>query len=62
MALTIQLGEVLSPDMIDTHQEHIRDFLTQEGIPPAPDDLGATEMTERQLKELVAELAHDTER
>ncbi len=57
MVLRVRLDEVLSPQLMATHQEHIRDFLLQEGIAPDPDDLGATVVTERQLKELMAELA-----
>ncbi len=57
MVLKVRLNEVLSPELMVTHQEHIRDFLLQEGITPDPDDLGATVVTERQLKELMAELA-----
>ena len=61
MALRVRLGEVLSPDLILTNREHIEDFLLQEGITPDPDDLGATEVSERQVKELLAELAADLE-
>jgi hypothetical protein len=57
MVLKVRLDEVLSPELMAMHQEHIRDFLLQEGITPDSDDLGATVVTERQLKELMAELA-----
>ena len=57
MVLRVRLDDVLSPELMATHQEHIRDFLLQEGITPDPDNLGATVVTERQLKELMAELA-----
>jgi hypothetical protein len=57
MVLRVRLDEVLSPELLATHEEHIRDFLLQEGIAPDPGDLGATVVTERQLKELMAELA-----
>jgi hypothetical protein len=55
--MRVRLDDVLSPELMATHQEHIRDFLLQEGITPDPDNLGATVVTERQLKELMAELA-----
>lgn len=61
MAIKIRIGEVLTPELIAENQEHIRDFLAQEGITAHPDDLAATEMSERQVKELLAELAHDLE-
>lgn len=57
MVMRVRLDDVLSPELMATHQEHIRDFLLQEGITPDPDNLGATVVTERQLKELMAELA-----
>ena len=61
MVLKVRLGEVLSPAIMAAHDDHIRDFLAQEGIEPDPDDLSATEMSERQIKELMAELADDLE-
>jgi hypothetical protein len=57
MQLRIRLSEVLTPELILTHSEHIRDFLVLEGIRPDPQDLAATELTERQIKELLEELA-----
>lgn len=61
MALTVRMSEVIPPAMIAEHAEHIRAFLDQEGIPSHPDDLGATQMTERQVKELLEELASGIE-
>jgi arsenate reductase-like glutaredoxin family protein len=55
----MRLDEVLTADMLAAKQEHIHDFLVQEGIPPHATDLGKTTLTERQIKELLAELAHD---
>ena len=59
MQLNVRLDEVLSPDLLAANDEHIQDYLLQEGIMPDPDQLGATVVTERQLKELMAELAAD---
>ncbi len=59
MIVKVTLDEVLSPDFIADHREHITDFLLQEGIAADPADLAKTQMTERQLKELLAELADD---
>ncbi len=61
MALTVQLREVIPQQMLDEHYEHIQDFLLQEGIRPNEDDLGATLMSERQVKELLEELASNIE-
>lgn len=59
MIQKLRLDEVLSPDLLATNRDHIRDFLLQEGITPHPADLGATVVSERQVKELMAELAAD---
>ena len=59
MVVRVRLEEVLSPEIMATKDEHIRDFLLQEGVSPDPHALGQTEVTERQLKELLAELADD---
>ncbi len=59
MVLKVRLSEVLSPALLDANRDHIQDFLLQEGVAPDPDDLGATVVTERQVKELMAELAAD---
>lgn len=59
MALVVRLIDVLTPQMLETHQGHISAFLGQEGIAFDPDDLGATKLTERQVKELLEELAED---
>ncbi len=61
MAVKIRLGEVLTNELIAANEDHIRDFLEQEGIAIDPDDLAATPMSERNVKELLAELAHDLE-
>ncbi len=57
MALTVKLSEVIPQRMLEQHHEHIRDFLLQEGIKLDKADLGATVVTERQVKELLEELA-----
>ena len=59
MALNVRIEDVLSREMVEAKRDHIYDFLVQEGIPPDAADLSRTEMTERQLKELLAELADD---
>ncbi len=59
MALVVRLSEILTPSMLETHQQHISDFLQQEGIPFDPDNLAAAELTERQIKELLEELAEN---
>lgn len=59
MALQVRLGEVIPEPMIAQHRQHIRDFLLQEGIVEHPDDLAATAMSERQVKELLEEIAND---
>lgn len=59
--LKVRLSEVIPPDMMERHRDHIRDFLLQEGISPDPDDLAATEVSERQFKELLGELAENVE-
>ncbi len=62
MIVTVRLDEVLSSQLLTENADHIRDFLLMEGVTPDPDDLGATVVTERQLKELMAELAADLDR
>lgn len=59
MALRVKLSDVIPPHMLEQHREHIQDFLLQEGIEPDQQELGDTRMTERQVKELLEELASD---
>ncbi len=54
------LDEVLTPELLQRHHQHIVDFLEMEGIAPAA-ELGRTELSERAAKELLAEMAHDVE-
>lgn len=61
MSLKLRIADVLSPDLLAVHHDHIRDFLWQEGITPDASEIGATQLNERQLKELLAELADDAE-
>ena len=61
MQIKVRLSEVMPPAMLEEHREHIIAFLEQEGIDVNNDDLGATSMNERQIKELLAELATDLE-
>ena len=58
-SLKIRLDEVIPPPMFERHREHIRDFLEQEGIVPDSNDLAATQVNERQVKELLEELAEN---
>lgn len=59
MLMKVRLSEVIPPAMLEEHHEHIVAFLRQEGIEVDSSDLGATAMNERQIKELLAELAGD---
>jgi len=59
MIVKVPLGDVLSMKLLEEHADHIRDFLLQEGVTPDPNDLAQTVVTERQVKELMAELASD---
>lgn len=56
--MNVRLDEILTPDLLERHRQHIADFLTMEGITPAA-ELGGTEVSERAAKELLAEMAHD---
>ena len=56
----MQLSELLTPELLTTHHQHIVDFLEMEGIVPAA-DLGDTDVSDRQAKELLAEMAHDVD-
>ncbi len=62
MVVKVRLGEVIPPQMQAAHREHIIAFLEQEGIAIDTQNLGATEMTERQVKELLEELVEDLDR
>ncbi len=57
MLIKVRLSEVMPPTMLAQHREHIVAFLEQEGINVDPHDLGATAMSERQIKELLEEIA-----
>lgn len=57
--LRVRLSEVIPPDMFERHRDHIRAFLEQEGITADRDDLAATQVSERQVKELLEELAEE---
>lgn len=57
MLIKVRLSDVLPPSMLAEHREHIVAFLDQEGIPRDEDDLGAAAMSERQIKELLEEIA-----
>lgn len=57
MAMTVLLSEVITPEILEHHTQHIVDFLEQEGITFDPENIGATNMNERQVKELLEELA-----
>jgi hypothetical protein len=57
MANQVRLGEVLTAELIERHRDHIRDFLALEGIAADQRDLAAATLSERQIKELLEELA-----
>lgn len=57
MIMRVRLGEVLTAELIDRHRAHIQDYLDLEGISPDPNDLADTLLTDRQIKELLEELA-----
>jgi hypothetical protein len=57
MIMRVRLGEVLTEELIERHRAHIQDYLDLEGIFPDPNDLAATLLTDRQIKELLEELA-----
>ncbi|MEN9936688.1 MAG: hypothetical protein RLZZ387_3267 [Chloroflexota bacterium] len=57
MTLKVTLAEVLTPELLERHRDHILDFLHLEGVAPHPHDLGATVLSDRQLKELLEEIA-----
>jgi hypothetical protein len=59
MAIRIRLDEVLTSELLARHAEHIRDYLHLEGITPDAEGLAATTLSERQLKELLEELAEE---
>lgn len=54
--MRMRLNEILTPELLCRHEAHIRDFLAMEGITPAA-ILGETMLSERQIKELLEELA-----
>jgi hypothetical protein len=57
MIMRVRLGEVLTDELIERHRAHIQDYLHLEGITPDQDDLASTLLTDRQIKELLEELA-----
>lgn len=59
--LTVKLGEVLNAELFREHDEDIRNFLIFNQIACDPANLPAAELTHRQAKELLEELAalHD---
>lgn len=61
MEKRVPISEVIPPAMLEAHREHIAAFMLQEGIEPDPNDVGATVMGERKIKELLEELADELE-
>jgi len=55
--LTVQLGEVLNADLFHRYDEDIRNFLIFNQIAFDAGNLPVTELTHRQAKELLEELA-----
>jgi hypothetical protein len=56
--MKVRLAEILTPELLSKHDQHIRDFLAMEGVTPAS-PLGDTLLSDRQIKELLEELAGD---
>ncbi|MEY3989182.1 MAG: hypothetical protein RI985_263 [Chloroflexota bacterium] len=56
--MKVRLAEILTPELLLKHDQHIRDFLAMEGVTPAS-PLGDTLLSDRQIKELLEELAGD---
>lgn len=59
--LTVKLGEVLNADLFRRYDEDIRNFLVFNQIPFDLDRLADAELTHRQAKELLEELAAQQE-
>jgi len=55
--LTVQLGEVLNTELFRRYDEDIRNFLIFNQIAFDADNLPVAELTHRQAKELLEELA-----
>jgi hypothetical protein len=55
--LTVRLGEVLNTELFRRYDEDIRNFLVFNQIPFDPGRLADAELTHRQAKELLEELA-----
>ncbi|MFN5058289.1 MAG: hypothetical protein ACK5GU_00045 [Chloroflexota bacterium] len=56
MTMQVRLSEILTPELLLKHEQHIRDFLVMEGVTPAT-PLGDTLLSDRLIKELLEELA-----
>lgn len=61
MQLTYRLGDVLTPELFAQHAELIRNFLVFEHIPFDANNLSDTQLTERKIRELVEEIAAETD-
>ena len=59
--LTVKLGEVLNAALFRQYDEDIRNFLVFHHIPFDPGRLAEVELTHRQAKELLEELAAQQE-
>ncbi len=59
--LTVKLGEVLNAELFRKYDEDIRNFLVFNHIDFNPNDLAAAELSHRQAKELLEELAAQQE-
>ena len=55
--LTVKLGEVLNAELFRRYDDDICNFLIFNHIPFDPDHLASAELTHRQAKELLEELA-----
>jgi hypothetical protein len=61
MQLTYRLGDVLTPELFEQHDELIRNFLVFEHIACDPQHLPETQLTERKIRELLEEIAAETD-
>ncbi len=59
--LTVKLGEVLNAQLFRRYDEDIRNFLIFNHISFDPDRLADAELTHRQAKDLLEELAAEQE-
>jgi len=57
MQLTYRLGDVLTPELLARYAETITNFLVFEQIDFDPERLAEAQLTERQIRELLEDIA-----